>query len=155
MRSIAWDILAENQISLDLWELRLSHFGQKLWYLTILMKIWWISNLDVSCHYLKSGQSACMFCISHGIQCRQDRRYIAESTTGDQGAGNDDITTFYGRRILHISYNFESILLLQINRNLYDGYSGALISGWTKTQVWQIRDYPPRWILWYLNERLF
>mgnify|MGYP001826378542 CR=1 FL=1 len=28
------------------------------------------------CHYLKSGQSACMFCISHGIQCRQDRRYI-------------------------------------------------------------------------------
>ena len=30
-----------------------------------------------SCHYLKSGQSACMFCISYGIQCRQDRRYIA------------------------------------------------------------------------------
>jgi hypothetical protein len=28
--------------------------------------------------YMKFGQSACMFCISHGIQCRQDRRYIAE-----------------------------------------------------------------------------
>ena len=30
--------------------------------------------------YMKFGQSACMFCISHGIQCRQDRRYIADST---------------------------------------------------------------------------
>jgi len=24
---------------------------------------------------MESGQSACMFCISHGIPCRQDRRY--------------------------------------------------------------------------------
>ena len=41
---------------------------------------------------MKSGQSECMFCISHVFQCRQDRRYIAGSTTGDKGAGNDDIT---------------------------------------------------------------
>jgi hypothetical protein len=34
-------------------------------------------NLQISCHYLKSNQSACTFCISHGIQWRQDRSYIA------------------------------------------------------------------------------
>ena len=37
-----------------------------------------MGKVHVTCHYRKSGQSACMFCISHGIQWRQDRRYIAD-----------------------------------------------------------------------------
>ena len=36
---------------------------------------------DISCHYMKSGQSACMFRISYGFQCCQYRRYIAEIST--------------------------------------------------------------------------
>ena len=52
------------------------------------------SRRTISCHYLKSGQSACMFCISHGFQCRQDRRYIAVTCTLLLKSGNDDITTF-------------------------------------------------------------
>ncbi len=43
---------------------------------------------------MKSGQSACMFRISHGFQCRQDRRYIAVTCTLPLKSENDDITTF-------------------------------------------------------------
>jgi hypothetical protein len=32
--------------------------------------------------------------VSHGFDGCQMFEYIADSTTGDQGAGNDDITTF-------------------------------------------------------------
>jgi hypothetical protein len=34
-------------------------------------------NVVVTCQYMKSGQSACTFCISQGSQWRQDLRYIA------------------------------------------------------------------------------
>ena len=39
-----------------------------------------LSFLEMSCtwQYMQFGQSACMFHISHGFQCRQDRRYIAD-----------------------------------------------------------------------------
>ena len=36
-----------------------------------------VLDSDTSCHYMKSGQSACMFRISYGFQWRQYRRYIA------------------------------------------------------------------------------
>ena len=48
----------------------------------------------IACHYMQFGQSACMFHISYGLQWRQGLRYIADSATGDQGAGNDDTTNF-------------------------------------------------------------
>jgi hypothetical protein len=36
-----------------------------------------MSQLQITCQYMQFGQSACMFHISYGFQCRQDRRYIA------------------------------------------------------------------------------
>jgi hypothetical protein len=42
-----------------------------------------------------------MFRISYGFTGCQTHRFIAESTTGDQGAGNDDITTFLGPLKVH------------------------------------------------------
>jgi len=50
---------------------------------------------------MQCGQSACMFHISHGFQCRQDRRYIADTQTAAMRAGNDDITSFLRPLKLH------------------------------------------------------
>ena len=36
-----------------------------------------IFRFQISCHYLKFSQSACMFCISYSFRFRQYRRYIA------------------------------------------------------------------------------
>ena len=57
------------------------------------------TKCHISCQYMKSGQSACTFRISQGFPWCQDGRYIAESTTGDQGTGKDDITNFLGTLI--------------------------------------------------------
>ena len=53
---------------------------------------WGLSKPLLSCHYLKSGQSAYTICVSQEIQWCKYLRVIAESMTGDQGAGNDNIT---------------------------------------------------------------
>jgi hypothetical protein len=49
---------------------------------------------SIACHYMKSGQSACMFRISQGFPWCQDGRYIADSTTNSLRIGKDDITNF-------------------------------------------------------------
>jgi hypothetical protein len=70
-----------------------------------------------------------MFRISYGFQCRQYRRYIAESTTGDQGAGNDDITNFLWPLIVKTLLEESAILKVHFHYRLhiiyrYVGYSG-------------------------------
>jgi hypothetical protein len=64
---------------------------------------------------MKSGQSACMFCISHGIQWRQNRRYIAAITTGDQRNWIGDITGFF--ELLIFADSLESINGFQPSQN--------------------------------------
>jgi len=58
-------------------------------------------RIHIPCHYLKSNQSACMFCISYGFQWRQDLRYIADSNASALSAENDDITTFLRPQKVH------------------------------------------------------
>jgi hypothetical protein len=43
---------------------------------------------------MQLGQSACMFHISHGLQFRQDRRYIADIARYALKTGIEDITSF-------------------------------------------------------------
>ena len=70
------------------------------------------SGVLLSCHYMKFGQSACMFHISYGFQCRQDRRYIADSNTSALRTGDDDITSsecLHIRRICRWNLKFISL----------------------------------------------
>ena len=64
-------------------------------------------RLQITCHYMKSGQSACMFRISYGFQCRQDRRYIAETCNSALKIGLNDITSFLSLQILPISWRYQ------------------------------------------------
>jgi len=75
-----------------------------LWFLTklqdfrllaIYLNPLWFDDIP-ACQYMKFGQSACMFCISHGIQCRPHRRYIAVTWNSILKNGMDDILNFYG-----------------------------------------------------------
>jgi hypothetical protein len=46
-----------------------------------------------------------MFRISHGLQWRQDLRYIADTCTLPLKSGNDDITTFLEASFLPIRWS--------------------------------------------------
>jgi hypothetical protein len=64
---------------------------------------------------MKSGQSECMFCISQGSQCRQDRRYIAAIQTAAMRAGNDDITSFFGFYFFQLCWGKSAIQTTFLN----------------------------------------
>ncbi len=51
---------------------------------------------------MQFGQSACMFRISYGFQCRQDRRYIADIGNLALIIGMDDITGFDSLKLCHL-----------------------------------------------------
>jgi hypothetical protein len=53
-------------------------------------------RVQISCQYMQFGQIACMFRISHGFQCRQDRRYIAAICNSVFRTVILDIISFFG-----------------------------------------------------------
>jgi hypothetical protein len=61
--------------------LRIHAKSPKYRYVDVITEIYSPQKFVLSCHYLKSGQSACMFRISQGFPWCQDGRYIADSTT--------------------------------------------------------------------------
>jgi hypothetical protein len=54
------------------------------------------SKPDTSCQYLNLRNNSYMLSISQRIKAFRKLRYIAESITGDQRTGKDDITNFGG-----------------------------------------------------------
>jgi len=43
-----------------------------------------VLKFKIACQCMKSGKSACMFRISQGFRCRQDRRYISAVKETDE-----------------------------------------------------------------------
>ena len=68
-----------------------------------------LKKRGAACRNMQSGQSACMFRISHGFQCRQDRRYIAVTCTLPLKSVNDDITTFLRLLKVHRCWRYMKI----------------------------------------------
>jgi hypothetical protein len=91
----------------------------------------------IPCQYMQFGPRACMFRISHGFQCRQDRRYIADSTTQSLIKGIDDI------QILICVYMQLYLFFLKIISSM-NAPSSFIEESLSKLNAIQTSDFPQR-----------